>query len=61
MAARRVGRLLALPFWGALQRSVANWNNISPLTGLPVPVLYIAGVLSSVVMICVAAVRIAIP
>lgn len=48
-------------FWGAFQQAVANWKNISPLTGLPVAVFYIAGVVSSVIMTCLAAVRIINP
>ncbi|WP_372921689.1 TRAP transporter small permease [Roseovarius sp.] len=48
-------------FWGAWQQTLANWNNISPLTGLPVSAFYIAGVLSSIIMICLAAVRIINP
>ncbi len=48
-------------FWGALKQALANWNNISPLTGLPVSVFYIAGVFSSVIMICLATVRIISP
>lgn len=48
-------------FWGAFRQTMANWNNISPLTGLPTAVFYIAGVVSSVIMTCLAAVRIIDP
>jgi TRAP-type C4-dicarboxylate transport system permease small subunit len=48
-------------FWGALRQTFANWNNISPLTGLPTGLFYLAGVVSSVFMIAIAAVRIINP
>lgn len=48
-------------FWGALRQTTANWSNISPLTGLPSAVFYLAGVVSSVLMIGIALVRIIDP
>jgi len=48
-------------FWGAFQQTMANWNNISPLTGLPTGLLYLAGVLSSLIMTGIALVRIIAP
>lgn len=48
-------------FWGALRQTTANWNNISPLTGLPSSVFYLAGVLSSIMMTGIALVRIIDP
>ncbi|SEA92158.1 TRAP transporter small permease [Rubrimonas cliftonensis] len=48
-------------FWGAFRQMNANWSNISPLTGLPSALMYLAGVVSSVLMAFVAAVRIVDP
>ena len=48
-------------FWGAFRQMNANWNNISQLTGLPSAVLYLAGVVSSILMTVIAAVRIINP
>ncbi|MEM8569695.1 MAG: TRAP transporter small permease [Pseudomonadota bacterium] len=44
--------------WGSLRQTMANWQNISPLTGLPSGLFYLAGVVSSVMMIAIAGVRI---
>lgn len=48
-------------FWGAFKQMNANWNNISQLTGLPSALLYLAGVVSSVLMTVIALVRIVEP
>jgi TRAP-type transport system small permease protein len=48
-------------FWGAFRQMNANWANISPLTGLPSALMYLAGVVSSVLMGFIAAVRIIDP
>lgn len=48
-------------FWGAFRQTTANWNNISPLTGLPSSMFYIAGVISSILMTGIALVRIVDP
>lgn len=48
-------------FWGAFRQMNANWANISPLTGLPSALMYLAGVVSSVLMAFIAAVRIVDP
>ena len=48
-------------FWGAQRQMMANWSNISPLTGLPTAVFYVAGVISSVLMSGIALVRIIDP
>ncbi len=48
-------------FWGAMRQTTANWNNISPLTGLPSSVFYLAGVLSSIMMTGIALVSIIDP
>jgi TRAP-type C4-dicarboxylate transport system permease small subunit len=44
-------------FIGALNQTIANWNNLSPLTGLPSGLFYLAGVVSSVLMASIAIVR----
>ncbi|MFD0980087.1 MULTISPECIES: TRAP transporter small permease [Tropicimonas] len=41
-------------FWGSVQQTIANWHNISQLTGLPTGLLYLAGVISGALMAIVA-------
>ena len=48
-------------FWGAWKQTLSNWQNISPLTGLPSGLFYLAGVVSSVLMTGIAVVRIINP
>jgi TRAP-type C4-dicarboxylate transport system permease small subunit len=48
-------------FWGAFRQMNANWVNLSPLTGLPSALMYLAGVVSSVLMAFIAVVRIVDP
>ena len=48
-------------FWGSWAQTLANWRNISPLTGLPSGLFYLAGVASSVLMTAIALVRIVNP
>lgn len=48
-------------FIGALNQTMANWNNISQLTGLPSALFYLAGVVSAVLMGAVAIVRLIDP
>ena len=51
----------AMLFWGAQRQAQANWSNISQLTGLPSSVFYIAGVVSGILMMGVALVRLVRP
>ena len=51
----------AMLFWGAQKQVVANWNNISQLTGLPSGVFYVAGVVSGVLMMGIALLRLVRP
>lgn len=48
-------------FWGSWEQTSANWNNISPLTGLPSALFYLSGVVCSVLMTGIAVVRIVNP
>lgn len=48
-------------FIGALNQTMANWNNISQLTGLPSALFYLAGVVSAVLMAAIAVVRLIDP
>lgn len=48
-------------FWGSFKQMNANWANISQVTGLPTALVYLAGVLSAVLMIIIAVVRIINP
>ena len=48
-------------FIGALNQTMANWKNISPLTGLPSGLFYLAGVVSAVMMAGIAVVRLIDP
>lgn len=62
-ALRRLAWLIILVcavmlFWGAQKQTIANWQNISPLTGLPTGLMYLSGVLSGLMMVFVALVRI---
>jgi len=41
-------------FWGASKQVLANWNNISQLTGLPKSLLYVPACFSGFVMGCIA-------
>lgn len=43
-----------LLFWGASKQALANWNNISQLTGLPKGLLYVPGGISGFLMVFVA-------
>ncbi|ALG72454.1 C4-dicarboxylate ABC transporter substrate-binding protein [Azospirillum thiophilum] len=45
---------VSMLFWGALRQTIANWSNISPLTGLPTGVMYLAGAVSGLLMAFVA-------
>lgn len=48
-------------FVGALNQTMANWNNISQLTGLPSALFYLAGVVSAILMAGIAVVRLIDP
>ncbi|HMO70882.1 MAG TPA: TRAP transporter small permease [Paracoccaceae bacterium] len=48
-------------FIGALNQTMANWNNISQLTGLPSALFYLAGVVSAVMMGAIAVLRLIDP
>lgn len=48
-------------FIGALNQTMANWKNISQLTGLPSGLFYLAGVVSAIMMAGIAVVRLIDP
>lgn len=48
-------------FIGTWRQTLANWNNISQLTGLPSGLFYLAGVVSSVMMGVIGVVRLIDP
>ncbi|AWB08154.1 TRAP transporter small permease (plasmid) [Azospirillum humicireducens] len=48
---------VSMLFWGAVGQTIANWHNISPLTGLPTGVMYLAGAVSGLLMAFVAIMR----
>ncbi len=48
-------------FIGALNQTMANWNNISQLTGLPSALFYLAGMISALMMAGIAVVRLIDP
>jgi len=48
-------------FIGTWRQTLANWNNISPLTGLPSALFYLAGVVSSVLMGLIGVIRLIDP
>ncbi|KAJ56317.1 C4-dicarboxylate ABC transporter substrate-binding protein [Actibacterium mucosum KCTC 23349] len=45
-------------FWGTFRQTTANWQNISPLTGLPTGLFYLAGIVSSILMTAISLARI---
>jgi TRAP-type C4-dicarboxylate transport system permease small subunit len=45
-------------FTGAWRQMMANWNNISQVTGLPSALFYLAGVVSGLLMAAVALIRV---
>lgn len=48
-------------FVGTLNQTVANWSNVSQLTGLPSALFYLAGVVSALMMLAIAVVRLIDP
>lgn len=48
-------------FVGAWRQTLANWNNISQLTGLPSGLFYLAGVVSAVLMAVIGVIRLIDP
>ena len=52
---------VSMLFWGSLNQTIANWNNISQLTGLPKGLFYLAGVVSGSLMFFVAIFRLSVP
>jgi len=48
---------VAMLFIGTFRQTIANWHNYSSVTGLPSGLFYLAGVISSVLMAAIAAVR----
>lgn len=47
--------------WGSWRVTVANWANISPLTGMPLGLFYLSGVVSGDAMALIAIVRLVNP
>jgi TRAP-type C4-dicarboxylate transport system permease small subunit len=52
---------VSLLFIGSFRQMMANWNNISQLTGLPSALFYLAGVISGTLMAFIAFVRVINP
>lgn len=52
---------VSLLFIGSFRQMMANWNNISQLTGLPSALFYLAGVISGTLMAFIAVVRVINP
>lgn len=48
-------------FLGTWRQTLSNWNNISPLTGLPSALFYLAGVVSAVLMGVIGLIRLIDP
>jgi TRAP-type C4-dicarboxylate transport system permease small subunit len=48
---------VSMLFWGSWEQTVANWQNISQLTGLPTGLFYLAGAISGVLMALIALVN----
>ena len=47
--------------WGAVPQVIANWDNISPMSGIPVGMFYLAGVIGGVLMAAIALLRLLDP
>ena len=47
--------------WGSWRVTAANWANISPLTGLPLGLFYLSGIVSGAAMAMIAIVRLINP
>ncbi|MCY0095141.1 TRAP transporter small permease [Hoeflea ulvae] len=45
---------VSLLFWGATKQALANWNNMSQLTGLPKGLLYVPGGIAGFLMMFIA-------
>jgi TRAP-type transport system small permease protein len=52
---------VAMMFLGTWRQTLANWNNISQLTGLSSGLFYLAGVVSAVLMAIIAMIRLINP
>lgn len=49
---------VSMLFWGSWEQTVANWQNISQLTGLPTGLFYLAGAISGLLMALIALAKI---
>ncbi|HXV28923.1 MAG TPA: TRAP transporter small permease, partial [Sinorhizobium sp.] len=47
--------------WGAARQTLANWSNISQLTGLPTGLMYLPGVVAGALMAVIAIARLVHP
>ena len=47
--------------WGSIRVTLSNWVNISPLTGLPLGLFFLSGVVAGVLMILIALKRLIHP
>ncbi|ASY66010.1 TRAP-type C4-dicarboxylate transport system, small permease component (plasmid) [Sinorhizobium sojae CCBAU 05684] len=47
--------------WGAARQTLANWHNISPLTGLPTGLMYLPGAIAGALMAAIAIARLIHP
>ncbi|ETD72464.1 hypothetical protein V757_04380 [Pelistega indica] len=46
--------LLTLIFaYGCYLQMTINWSNIAPISGLPLAIFYLAGLISSIAMMCI--------
>ncbi|WP_180966895.1 TRAP transporter small permease [Cohaesibacter celericrescens] len=56
-----IGISSGMLFIGSARQTIANWPNISPLSGIPVGMLYLAGAVSGGAMAVIAAYRFIFP
>lgn len=56
-----IGLSSGMLFLGSARQTLANWPNISPLSGIPVGVLYLAGAIAGGMMTAIAAYRFIFP
>ena len=46
---------------GSARQTVANWSNISPMSGIPVGAMYLAGALAGALIAAIAILRLLVP
>jgi TRAP-type C4-dicarboxylate transport system permease small subunit len=48
-------------FLGSARQTIANWSNISPMSGIPVGAMYLAGAFAGALIAAIAVLRFLVP